>query len=187
MGRSCLAPTRAPTPASPPSASRSVAERARQAAEGDRGNTTRTSKSGVMERGTGRSGASRAGAETVRRMTFCPVVIVGLRVSRVLFRLPWGAASAGGPTLEAPWPAIMTSPITTTTKIYRAASEFSTKLRAAVSFGAFRISAPPPPPETTGYAPDSPRAGEHSAPVVAIARARPRHLFLVRPTQRAGP
>ena len=75
----------------------------------------------------------------------------------------------------------------TTTKTYRAASEFATKLRAAVSFGAFRISIPPPPPETTRYASGSPRAGEHSAPVVAIARARPRHLFLVRPTQRAGP
>ena len=71
----------------------------------------------------------------------------------------------------------MTSPITITTKTYRAASEFSTKLRAAVPFGAFRISAPPPPPETAGYVSDSPRAGEHSTPVVAIARARPRDFF----------
>ena len=81
----------------------------------------------------------------------------------------------------------MTSCTTTTTKTYRAASEFATKLRAAVPFGAFRFSAPPAPPETAGYASGSPRAGEHSAPVVAIARARPRDLFLVRPTQRAGP
>ena len=57
---------------------------------------------------------------------------------------------------------IMTSPITTTTLTYRAASEFSTKPRAAVPFGAFRFSAPPPPPETAGYVYDSPRAGEHS-------------------------
>ena len=42
-------------------------------------------------------------------------------------------------------------------KTYRAASEFSTKLRAAVLFGAFRFSAPPPPPETAGYVSDSPR------------------------------
>ena len=34
---------------------------------------------------------------------------------------------------------------TTTTKTYLAASGFSTKPRAAVSFGAFRFSAPPPP------------------------------------------
>ena len=53
-------------------------ERALQAAEGERGSTTQASKSGVMERGTGRSGASRAGAETVRRMALCPVVTVGL-------------------------------------------------------------------------------------------------------------
>ena len=52
-------------------------------------------------------------------------------------------------------------------------------------FGAFRFSAPPAPPETAGYASGSPRAGEHSAPVVAIARARPRDLFLVRPTQQS--
>ena len=82
---------------------------------------------------------------------------------------------------------IMTSPITTTTKTYRAASEFSTNLRAAVSFGAFRLSAPPPPPETAGYVSDSPRAGNHSTPVVAIARARPRDFVLVRLTRRAGP
>ena len=69
---------------------------------------------------------------------------------------------------------ILTSPITTTMETYRAASGFSTKLRAAVSFGTFRFSAPPPPPETAGYMSDSPRAGEHSTPVVAIARARPR-------------
>ena len=81
----------------------------------------------------------------------------------------------------------MTSPITTTTKTYRAVSEFSTKLRAAVSFGAFRFSAPPPPPETAGYVSDSSRAGDHSTPVVAIARARPRDFCLVRPTRRAGP
>ena len=78
----------------------------------------------------------------------------------------------------------MTSPITTTTKKYRAASEFSTKLRAAVLFDAFRFSASPTPPETTGHAPDSPRAGEHSAPVVAIARARPRDFWgSVRPAE----
>ena len=81
----------------------------------------------------------------------------------------------------------MTSPITTTTKTYRAASEFATKLRAAVLSGAFRFFAPPLPPETAGYVPDSPRAGEHSTPVVAIAQARPRDFFLVRPTRRAGP
>ena len=67
--------------------------------------------------------------------------------------------------------------ITTTTKTCRSASEFSKKLRAAVSFGALRFSAPPPPPETAGYVADSPRAGEHSTPVVAIARARPRDFF----------
>ena len=77
----------------------------------------------------------------------------------------------------------MTSAAATTTKTYRAVSEFATKLRAAVPFGAFRFSAPPAPPETAGYVPDSPRVGEHSTPVVAIARARPRDLFLVRPTQ----
>ena len=84
-------------------------------------------------------------------------------------------------------PPITTSPVITTTKTYRAASEFATKLRAAVSFGAFRFSVPPPPPETAGYVSDSPRAGKHSTPVVAIARARPRIFFLVRPTRRAGP
>ena len=41
-------------------------------------------------------------------------------------------------------------------KTYRAASEFATKPRAAVSFGAFRISIPPPPPETSRYASASP-------------------------------
>ena len=41
----------------------------------------RTSASGVMERGTGRSGVSRAGVETVRRMTFCPVMTVELGVT----------------------------------------------------------------------------------------------------------
>ena len=71
----------------------------------------------------------------------------------------------------------MTSAAATTTKTYRAASEFATKLRAAVPFGAFRFSAPPAPPETAGYVSDSPRVGEHSTPVVAIARARPRDFF----------
>ena len=70
-----------------------------------------------------------------------------------------------------------TSAAATTTKTYRAASEFATKLRAAVPFGAFRFSAPPAPPETAGYVPDSPRAGGHSTPVGAIARARPRDFF----------
>ena len=41
--------------------------------------------------------------------------------------------------------AIMKSPITTTTKTYRAATEFSTKPKAAVSFGTFRFSASPTP------------------------------------------
>ena len=84
-------------------------------------------------------------------------------------------------------PAIMTSAAATKTKTYRAACVNSTKLIAAVSFGAFQIATPPPPPETTGYASDSPRVGEHSAPVVAIARARPCDLFLVRLIQRARP
>ena len=57
----------------------------------------------------------------------------------------------------------MTSPITTTTKTYRAASEFSTKLRAAVSFGTNYFSAPPPPPETAGYVSDC-EEGLHAAP-----------------------
>ena len=80
----------------------------------------------------------------------------------------------------------MTSHITNITKTCRAAFEFSTKLRlrAAVPFvGAFRFSASPTPPEMTRHAPDAPRAGEHSAPVVAIPRARPRDFLGVRPTR----
>ena len=43
------------------------------------------------------------------------------------------------------------------------------------------------PPETTGHASDSPRAGEHSTPVVAIARARSRVFGgSVRPAEPPG-
>ena len=66
----------------------------------------------------------------------------------------------------------VTSAHKTKPKTHRAASAFSTKIRAAVPFGAFRISTSQPRPGTTRYAPEPPWKDEHSAPVVAIARAR---------------
>ena len=78
---------------------------------------------------------------------------------RLAMRLTPGGVGAYRRGLERPQLArhgLLTSPITTTTKTCRAASELSTKPRAAVSFGALRFSVPPPPPETDGYVPDSP-------------------------------